>query len=118
MGESPAGSSVISSAARVDSFPRYLITENGAAMPDLDVVDGRVIDNDRLEYIAGRPCPGRPGEIEDASRQGRLRSSRLATSAPDGSAEVRLVAVDVGRSTALPRRRTSYANVARTGEIS
>ena len=34
-------------------FPRYFITENGAAMPDLDVVDGRVIDNDRLEYIAG-----------------------------------------------------------------
>lgn len=33
------------------SFPRYLITENGAPMPDRVRVDGRVADDDRLAYI-------------------------------------------------------------------
>jgi beta-glucosidase len=33
-------------------FPRYLITENGAAMPDTDRRDGRVDDTDRIAYIA------------------------------------------------------------------
>ncbi|MDY7101916.1 MAG: GH1 family beta-glucosidase [Actinomycetota bacterium] len=33
-------------------FPKYLITENGAAMPDDVVVDGAVHDRDRIAYIA------------------------------------------------------------------
>ena len=33
-------------------FPRYLVTENGAAMPDLDRRDGRVDDRDRIAYVA------------------------------------------------------------------
>jgi beta-glucosidase len=33
-------------------FPRYLITENGAAMPDLDRQHGAVVDTDRIEYLA------------------------------------------------------------------
>lgn len=32
-------------------FPSYLITENGAPMPDRDRVDGRIADHDRLAYI-------------------------------------------------------------------
>ncbi|MEM9564244.1 MAG: GH1 family beta-glucosidase [Actinomycetota bacterium] len=32
-------------------FPRYLITENGAPMPDQTRVDGRIEDDDRLAYI-------------------------------------------------------------------
>ena len=46
-------------------FPRYLITENGAAMPDSDVVDGRVIDDDRLEYIAAHL-----GQVHQAMEDG------------------------------------------------
>ncbi len=33
------------------AFPRYMITENGAPMPDQARVDGRVEDDDRLAYI-------------------------------------------------------------------
>ncbi|MEM7273294.1 MAG: GH1 family beta-glucosidase [Actinomycetota bacterium] len=32
-------------------FPSYLITENGAPMPDIERVDGRIEDDDRLGYI-------------------------------------------------------------------
>ena len=32
-------------------FPRYLITENGAPMPDQTRVDGRIEDDDRLAYV-------------------------------------------------------------------
>lgn len=32
-------------------FPRLLITENGAAMPDRTVVDGVVVDEDRIDYL-------------------------------------------------------------------
>ncbi len=32
-------------------FPSYLITENGAPMPDQHRADGRVVDHDRLAYI-------------------------------------------------------------------
>jgi hypothetical protein len=46
-------------------FPRYLITENGAAMPDNVRVDGRVIDTDRLEYIAAHL-----GEVHQAMEDG------------------------------------------------
>ena len=46
-------------------FPRYLITENGAAMPDNVRVDGRVIDTDRLEYIAGHL-----GQVHQAMEDG------------------------------------------------
>jgi beta-glucosidase len=34
-------------------FPRYLITENGAAMPDDVVADGTVDDQDHIAYLAG-----------------------------------------------------------------
>ncbi len=34
------------------AFPRYLVTENGAAMTDGIRVDGRVIDVDRIDYFA------------------------------------------------------------------
>ncbi|MGE0139730.1 MAG: GH1 family beta-glucosidase [Ilumatobacteraceae bacterium] len=34
------------------AFPRYLITENGAAMPDDDRVDGAIVDHDRIDYLA------------------------------------------------------------------
>lgn len=33
-------------------FHRYLITENGAAMPDADRDDDRVVDRDRIDYFA------------------------------------------------------------------
>ena len=33
-------------------FPRYLVTENGAAMPDAERRDGRIDDRDRIAYVA------------------------------------------------------------------
>ena len=36
---------------RDHSFGRYLITENGAAMADRRVVDGVVVDDDRIDYL-------------------------------------------------------------------
>ena len=67
VGDAPAGARrpAARAARRRTSFPRYLITENGAAMPDSDVVDGRVIDHDRLEYIAAHL-----GQVHQAMEDG------------------------------------------------
>ncbi len=45
-------------------FPRYLITENGAPMPDDVRVDGRIEDDDRLAYIRDHVAQVH-GAIED-----------------------------------------------------
>ena len=46
-------------------FPRYLVTENGAAMPDTHRRDGRVDDHDRIAYLAAHLA-----EVHDAIESG------------------------------------------------
>jgi beta-glucosidase len=102
------------------SFPRYFITENGAAMPDLDVVDGRVIDNDRLEYIAGHL-----GQVHQAMEDGVPVEGYFAWSLLDNfewahgyGPKFGLVAVDMETQHRTPKKSALwYADVARTGEI-
>lgn len=101
-------------------FPRYLITENGAAMPDNDVVDGRVIDNDRLEYIAAHL-----GQVHQAMEDGVPVEGYFAWSLLDNfewghgyGPKFGLVAVDMKTQRRTPKHSALwYAEVARTGEI-
>jgi beta-glucosidase len=101
-------------------FPRYLITENGAAMPDQDVVDGRVIDNDRLEYIAAHL-----GQVHQAMEDGVPIQGYFAWSLLDNfewghgyGPKFGLVAVDMVTQYRTPKQSALwYSEVARTGEI-
>jgi beta-glucosidase len=101
-------------------FPRYLITENGAAMPDTDRVDGRVIDNDRLEYIAAHL-----GQVHQAMEDGVPIDGYFAWSLLDNfewahgyGPKFGLVAVDMETQHRTPKQSALwYADVARTGEI-
>lgn len=102
-------------------FPRYFITENGAAMPDKDVVDGRVIDNDRLEYFAAHL-----GEVHQAMEDGVPIEGYFAWSLLDNfewahgyGPKFGLVAVDMDTQRRTPKKSALwYAEVAKTGEIS
>jgi beta-glucosidase len=102
-------------------FPRYFITENGAAMPDADVVDGRVIDNDRLEYIAGHLA-----QVHQAMEDGVPVEGYFAWSLLDNfewafgyGPKFGLVAVDMETQHRTPKQSALwYAEIARTGEIS
>ena len=51
-------------------FPRYVITENGAAMPDGRRADGRVDDTDRIDYLAVAPRRGRRGDRRRGAGRG------------------------------------------------
>ena len=103
------------------NFPRYFITENGAAMPDADVVDGRVIDNDRLEYIAAHLA-----QVHQAMEDGVPVEGYFAWSLLDNfewahgyGPKFGLVAVDMKTQHRTPKHSALwYAEVARTGEIS
>jgi beta-glucosidase len=102
------------------SFPRYLITENGAAMPDEVVVDGRVIDNDRLDYIAAHL-----GQVHQAMEDGVPVEGYFAWSLLDNfewafgyGPKFGLVAVDMATQHRTPKKSALwYADVAKSGEI-
>ena len=104
----------------VHHFPRYLITENGAAMPDLEVVDGRVIDNDRLEYFAAHL-----GQVHQAMEDGVPIEGYFAWSLLDNfewghgyGPKFGLVTVDMETQHRTPKRSALwYAQVAKSGEI-
>ncbi|MEY2582703.1 MAG: beta-glucosidase [Ilumatobacteraceae bacterium] len=101
-------------------FPRYLITENGAAMPDTDRVDGRVIDRDRLEYIAAHLA-----QVHQAMEDGVPVEGYFAWSLLDNfewahgyGPKFGLVAVDMGTQHRTPKQSALwFAQVAGTGEI-
>jgi beta-glucosidase len=101
-------------------FPRYLITENGAAMPDNVRIDGRVIDTDRLEYIAAHL-----GQVHQAMEDGVPVAGYFAWSLLDNfewahgyGPKFGLVAVDMDTQHRTPKQSALwYAEVARTGEI-
>ena len=102
------------------NFPRYLITENGAAMPDTDRVDGRVVDHDRLEYIAAHHA-----QVHQAMEDGVPVEGYFAWSLLDNfewahgyGPKFGLVAVDIETQRRTPKQSALwYAEVARTGEI-
>ena len=101
-------------------FPRYLITENGAAMPDETVVDGRVIDDDRLEYVAAHLA-----QVHQAMEDGVPVEGYFAWSLLDNfewahgyGPKFGLVAVDRATQHRTPKKSALwYAEVARSGEI-
>ncbi len=101
-------------------FPRYLITENGAAMPDADYVDGRIIDHDRLEYIAAHL-----GQVHQAMEDGVPVEGYFAWSLLDNfewahgyGPKFGLVAVDPSTQRRTPKQSALwYAEVARSGAI-
>ncbi|MEY2401057.1 MAG: beta-glucosidase [Ilumatobacteraceae bacterium] len=101
-------------------FPRYLITENGAAMPDEHVVDGRVIDDDRLEYIAAHLA-----QVHQAIEDGVPVEGYFAWSLLDNfewahgyGPKFGIVAVDRATQHRTPKKSALwYAQVAKSGEI-
>ena len=101
-------------------FPRYLITENGAAMPDLDRVDGRVIDNDRLEYVAAHLA-----QVHQAMEDGVPIEGYFAWSLLDNfewahgyGPKFGLVEVDLATQRRTPKQSALwYAEVAKTSEL-
>jgi beta-glucosidase len=104
----------------VHHFPRYLITENGAAMPDADRVDGRIIDHDRLEYIAAHL-----GQVHQAMEDGVPVEGYFAWSLLDNfewghgyGPKFGLVEVDMETQHRTPKQSALwYAEVASSGEI-
>ena len=104
----------------VHRFPRFLITENGAAMPDVDVVDGRIIDHDRLEYIAAHL-----GQVHQAMEDGVPVEGYFAWSLLDNfewahgyGPKFGLVEVDRDNQRRTPKQSALwYAEVAGSGEI-
>ena len=63
-------------------FPRYLITENGAAMPDEPDASGFVDDQDRIEYFRGHLAERAP------AHRRRHPDRRLLRLEPDGQLRV------------------------------
>ena len=104
----------------VHRFPRFLITENGAAMPDVDRVDGRIIDHDRLEYIAAHLA-----QVHQAMEDGVPVEGYFAWSLLDNfewahgyGPKFGLVEVDSDTQHRTPKQSALwYAEVARSGEI-
>jgi beta-glucosidase len=101
-------------------FPRYLITENGAAMPDAERVDGRIIDRDRIEYIAAHL-----GQVHQAMEDGVPIEGYFAWSLLDNFEwahgyvpKFGLVEVDTATQRRTPKQSALwYAEVAGTREI-
>ncbi len=116
----PALGDLLHGLHRDHGFPRYLITENGAAMPDEIVVDGRVIDDDRLEYIAAHL-----GQVHQAMEDGVPVEGYFAWSLLDNfewahgyGPKFGLVEVDRDTQRRTPKKSALwYADVAKSGEI-
>ena len=105
---------------RRHQFRNYLITENGAAMPDTTRVDGRIIDHDRLEYIAAHLA-----QVHQAIEDGVPISGYFAWSLLDNfewahgyGPKFGIVEVDMSTQRRTPKQSALwYAEVAKTGEI-
>jgi beta-glucosidase len=116
----PALGDLLRGLHEVHHFPRYFITENGAAMPDTDLVDGRVIDDDRLEYIAAHLA-----QVHQAMEDGVPVEGYFAWSLLDNfewafgyGPKFGLVAVDMDTQHRTPKKSALwYADLARSGEI-
>jgi beta-glucosidase len=101
-------------------FPRILITENGAAMPDRDRADGRVADLDRLDYLAAHLA-----QVHDAIEAGVPVEGYFAWSLLDNfewaygyEHKFGLIEVDTATQRRTPKQSALwYAEVARSGEL-
>ena len=101
-------------------FPRYLITENGAAMHDTHRIDGRIIDHDRLEYFAAHLA-----QVHQAMEDGIPVAGYFAWSLLDNfewahgyGPKFGLVEVDLATQRRTPKQSALwYAEVAKAGEI-
>jgi len=101
-------------------FPRIYITENGAAMPDTDRVEGLVADRDRIDYIADHL-----GQVLDAIDEGIPVAGYFAWSLLDNfewahgyGPKFGLVEVDPVTLERTPKQSAIwYSELARTGEL-
>ena len=101
-------------------FGRYLITENGAAMPDHHRLDGRIIDADRIDYFAAHL-----GEVHRAIEAGVPIEGYFAWSLLDNFEWAHgygpcfgIVEVDFETQRRIPKQSALwYAQVAKAGEI-
>lgn len=102
-------------------FPRYLITENGAPMPDQIRVDGRVEDDDRLAYIRDHLS-----QVHGAVADGVPIEGYLVWSLFDNfewawgyGPRFGIVEVDFETQERIPKKSAEwFAEVARTNRIS
>ena len=101
-------------------FPTILITENGAAMPDLERVDGRVADLDRIDYYEAHLI-----EVANAIVDGVPVSGYFAWSLLDNfewaqgyGPKFGIVEVDIDTQVRTPKQSALwYSSVATTGMI-
>jgi beta-glucosidase len=101
-------------------FGRYLITENGAAMPDHHRLDGRIIDADRIDYFAAHL-----GEVHRAIESGVPIEGYFAWSLLDNFEWAHgygpcfgIVEVDFETQRRIPKQSALwYAQVAKASEI-
>jgi beta-glucosidase len=101
-------------------FDRYLITENGAAMPDGHRRDGRVLDADRIAYFTSHL-----GEVRQAIEDGVPIEGYFAWSLLDNfewahgyGPRFGIVEVDYETQQRIPKASALwYSQVATTGEI-
>ncbi len=101
-------------------FPRLLITENGAAMPDLVRVDGRIADTDRTAYLAAHL-----NQVLDAIDDGVPVEGYFAWSLLDNfewahgyGPKFGIVEVDRDTQQRIPKQSALwYSQVARTGTL-
>ena len=97
-----------------------MIAENGAAMPDRERVDGRVIDQDRIDYLRGHITA-----VHEARTAGVPVDGYFVWSVFDNfewahgyGQRFGLVEVDFETLERTPKASADwYANVARTGEV-
>jgi beta-glucosidase len=101
-------------------FPRYMITENGAAMPDGRRTDGRIDDTDRIEYLRSHLA-----EIAAAIADGVPVEGYMVWSLLDNfewaygyGPQFGIVEVDLATMERIPKASARwYAEVARTGVV-
>ncbi len=101
-------------------FPRIYITENGAAMPDTDRVEGLVADRDRIDYIADHL-----GQLLDVIDEGVPVAGYFAWSLLDNfewahgyGPKFGLVEVDTDTLERTPKQSAIwYSELARTNEL-
>ncbi len=101
-------------------FPRYLITENGAPMPDVIRVGGRIEDDDRLAYIRDHLV-----EVHGAIEDGVPVEGYLVWSLFDNfewawgyGPRFGIVEIDFATQRRIPKKSAEwFAEVARTNRI-
>ena len=101
-------------------FARYLITENGAAMPDRVRDRGRIADDDRITYLRDHL-----GAVHDAITAGVPVDGYFAWSAFDNfewahgyEKRFGLIEIDFDTMARTPKKSALwYAEVARTGSV-